>query len=245
MNRNVYDDAAFFEKYAGMERSRVGLAGAGEWETLKGMLPPLAGKRVLDLGCGYGWHCAYAALRGAAQVVGLDSSERMLEEARRRNGVPGIDYRLASIEETDFGECAFDVVLSSLALHYVADYEAVVQKVRRWLRPGGDFVFSAEHPVFTAQGPQQWHYDGNGRIDHFPVDRYFEEGARRAVFLGEEMTKYHRTLTTYVKALLQNGFALTGLVEPQPSGAMLRADPERKDELRRPMMLIVSARKAC
>lgn len=243
MSTNVYDDAAFFEKYAGMERSRKGLAGAGEWETLRDMLPPMAGRRVLDLGCGYGWHCAYATRQGAALVVGVDNSQRMLEEARRRNGLPGIDYRHASIEEADFEEGAFDVVVSSLALHYVADYEAVVRKVRCWLCPGGAFVFSAEHPVFTAQGSQQWHCDENGRIDHFPVDRYFEEGARRAVFLGEEMTKYHRTLTTYVQTLLQNGFALTGLVEPKPSEALLRADPAMADELRRPMMLIVSAKK--
>ena len=57
MLENRYDDDVFFEKYGEMSRSRLGLAGAGEWPTLQPMLPPFEGKRVLDLGCGYGWHC--------------------------------------------------------------------------------------------------------------------------------------------------------------------------------------------
>ena len=59
--RNYYDDHVFFEKYSQMSRSAQGLAGAGEWPTLRQMLPDFSGKTVLDLGCGYGWHCLYAA----------------------------------------------------------------------------------------------------------------------------------------------------------------------------------------
>ena len=60
------------------------------------------------------------------------------------------------------------------------------------------------------------------------------------------MVKYHKTLTTYVNGLLQNGFELLELVEPQPEPGLLEAYPEiMQDELRRPMMLIVSARKRC
>ena len=65
MKENKYDDPVFFEKYSHMARSEQGLAGAGEWDTLKRMLPALKGRRVLDLGCGYGWHCIYAAEHGA------------------------------------------------------------------------------------------------------------------------------------------------------------------------------------
>ena len=97
--------------------------------------------------------------------------------------------------------------------------------------------------MFTAQGPQDWQRDAGGVPLHWPVDRYFEQGPRDAVFLGEHMRKYHRTVTGYVQPLLARGFALEALVEPQPAREMLDAVPGMADELRRPMMLILKARK--
>ena len=243
MRENKYDDPVFFAKYAQMDRSRLGLKGAGEWQTLEPMLPDFAGRDVLDLGCGYGWHCAYAAEHGARSVLGLDISRKMLAVAREQHAAPVIEYRQAAMEDADFAEGSFDVVLSSLAFHYVADFGSLVRKTARWLRPGGDLVFSCEHPVFTAEGSQDWYRDENGNILHFPVDNYYIEGERQAVFLGERVTKYHRTLTSYVNALLSNGFALTGLAEPQPPQEMVDTIPDMADELRRPMMLILAAKK--
>ncbi|MBC5580797.1 class I SAM-dependent methyltransferase [Anaerofilum sp. BX8] len=241
MKENRYDDEVFFEKYSEMPRSKEGLAAAGEWDTLRQLLPDFTGKRVLDLGCGYGWHCVYAAQRGAASVVGVDLSQRMLEEARARTDSPRVRYLRAAMEDVEFPDGSFDVVLSSLALHYVGSFEAVVQKVNRFLKPGGSFVFSAEHPVFTACGPQDWLYDAEGKIVCFPVDNYYYEGRRTAHFLGEEVVKYHRTLTTYLNGLLAGGFELKSVVEPQPPQRLLDTVPGMRDELRRPMMLIVSA----
>lgn len=243
MKENKYDDPVFFEKYAQMDRSRLGLQGAGEWKTLEPMLPDFAGRDVLDLGCGYGWHCAYAAEHGARSVLGLDISGKMLEVARGHHAASVIEYRRMAMEDADFADGSFDVVLSSLAFHYVADFGALVRKIVRWLRPGGDFVFSCEHPVFTAEGSQDWYRDEQGNILHFPVDNYYIEGRRQAVFLGERVTKYHRTLTSYVGALLSGGFTLTGLAEPQPPQEMIGTVPGMADELRRPMMLILSAKK--
>lgn len=113
------------------------------------------------------------------------------------------------------------------------------------LTDGGVFVFSVEHPVFTAYGNQDWCYDGQGKNIHWPVDNYFLEGKREAVFLGEKVTKYHRTLTTYINDLMSAGFSVVGLKEPQPTQDMLETIPGMQDELRRPMMLIVSVVKEC
>lgn len=146
MQQNKYDDPAFFESYSRMPRSQEGLSAAGEWPVLRALLPDLSGKRVLDLGCGYGWHCRYAAEQGALQVTGVDLSARMLEKARSYEGYPQIRYLQQSIESVDFPPEAFDIVLSSLALHYVAGYEALCQKVFGFLSPGGVFIFSTEHP---------------------------------------------------------------------------------------------------
>ena len=242
MVKSPYDNEKFFDKYGQMDRSRLGLAGAGEWETLERLLPDFSGKRVLDLGCGYGWHCIYAAEHGAAAVTGVDLSERMLAVAREKTSDSRVSYLCMDMAEIDFPPESFDVVFSSLAIHYLPSFSDFLERVRRCLAPGGDFVFSVEHPIFTAAGPQDWYYAPDGRPLHFPVDRYFEEGRRIARFLGEEVVKYHRTLTTYLDSLLTGGFQLVRVVEPQPPERMLD-QPGMRDELRRPMMLLVSARK--
>lgn len=82
---NAYDNEKFFEEYAKMARSKDGLCSAGEWHQLKPLFPPLGGKNVLDLGCGYGWHCKFAAEQGAMRVLGLDLSRKMIEAAKQRN----------------------------------------------------------------------------------------------------------------------------------------------------------------
>ena len=166
----------------------------------------------------------------------------MLDKARRINSAPPIEYRCAAMEDLQFADSSFDIVLSSLAFHYVRDFEPLVAHIARWVRPGGNFVFSVEHPVFTAYGTQDWVYDENGHILHFPVDNYYYEGEREAVFLGEKVIKYHRTLTTYLNTLLRSGFVLRQVIEPQPPANMLHLEG-MKDEMRRPMMLLVGAEK--
>lgn len=240
MKENKYDCESFFQKYAQMLRSQKGLQGAGEWSELQKLLPDFHGKSVLDLGCGYGWHCKYAAEQGAETVLGTDISEKMLQKAVQINSAPQIKYQCIAMEDLVFPGETFDVVLSSLAFHYIKDFEPLVQNIAGWLKPGGNFVFSVEHPVFTAEGSQDWYYDQDGKILHFPVDNYYYEGRREAVFLGEKVIKYHRTLTTYLNTLLQNGFSLEHVVEPQPPENMMDIDG-MKDEMRRPMMLLVSA----
>lgn len=242
MKENKYDDDIFFEKYSQMERSVKGLKGAGEWKTLEALLPDLRGKRVLDLGCGYGWHCIYAAEHGADSVVGVDISRKMLEVAGKKTSYANVEYICSPIEDLELEPGSFDVVLSSLAFHYIGDYEGVVEKVVSLLREDGYFLFSVEHPVFTAYGSQDWYYNEEGHILHFPVDNYYYEGRRNALFLGEEVVKYHRTLTTYLNTLLRKGLCIRRFVEPQPPEELLE-QPGMKDEMRRPMMLIVLVQK--
>src|SRR5690606_4813579 len=170
MKENKYDEASFFEQYGKMSRSQKGLEGAGEWHVLKEMLPDLVGKKVLDLGCGYGWHCRYAIEHGAVAAVGIDISERMLRKAKEINQVDGIEYKHIALEDVRFSPEIFDLVFSSLTFHYIEAYDVLVHNVYQWLKPGGRFVFSLEHPVFTAQGRQEWIYDQTGNKLHWPVD---------------------------------------------------------------------------
>lgn len=238
--RNAYDDPHFFAEYAKMPRSQGGLPEAGEWHQFKKLFPPLQGKDVLDLGCGYGWHCKFAAEQGARKVLGIDLSQRMLQEAQRRNGAGEIAYRLCGIEEYDYPEDTWDCVISNLALHYVEDLQGIFRKVHQTLRAGGTFLFNIEHPVFTAGVGQDWIYSPEGTPQYWAVDDYFFPGPRNTRFLGCQVLKQHHTLTQILMGLLNNGFGIQAVEEAQPSEDMLDL-PGMKEELRRPMMLLVKA----
>src|SRR5882757_3088478 len=109
MTQNIYDDEEFFEGYSRLGRSVEGLDGAPEWPALRALLPELRGLRVLDLGCGFGWFCRWAQRAGAAHILGIDVSEKMLARARAttpsascgtaRSGGTAITYTRADMEQ--------------------------------------------------------------------------------------------------------------------------------------------------
>ena len=241
MKQNKYDDPAFFASYSQMSRSIGGLDAAGEWPAFRALLPNLHDKKVLDLGCGFGWHCRYAREEQARSVVGVDISEKMIARARETTNDPAIEYRRLAIEDIDFPAEEFDVVISSLAFHYVERFDIVCRKVYHCLVPGGSFVFSVEHPIFTSLAAQDWYYGEHGERLHWPVDHYQDEGLRQARFLDNDVVKYHRTLATYVNTLIDSGFAITRLSEPQPTQELLNMHPDWQDETRRPMFLLIAA----
>ena len=150
MTQNIYDDEEFFRGYSRLPRSVKGLDGAPEWPNLRALLPDLHGRKVLDLGCGYGWFCRWARDNGAADILGIDVSEKMLARARATSADPAITYTRADMEQLDLPSASFDLVYSSLALHYVENLRGVMSQVYRSLVPGGRLVFSVEHPIFTA-----------------------------------------------------------------------------------------------
>ncbi|WP_375102739.1 class I SAM-dependent methyltransferase [Paenibacillus sp. RS8] len=242
MKQNKYDDTNFFSAYKQMPRSIGGLEAAGEWHVLKSLLPDLHNKSVLDLGCGFGWHCLYAREQQASSVIGVDISEKMLQEAREKTNDPAISYIQMPIEDIDFASEQFDVVISSLAFHYIESFEAICRKVHTYLKTGGSFIFSVEHPIFTSRNEQDWYVDDQGKRLHWPVDHYQSEGLRETTFLTENVIKYHRTISTYFNDLIEAGFAIKAVREPKPSDEM-KNDPWMKDEDRRPMFLIISAEK--
>ncbi len=225
-----------------MERSKGGLEAAGEWHQLKPLFPELKGKTVLDLGCGYGWHCKYAVQMGADQAVGIDGSRRMIDTAKEKNPDEKIQYKVCGIEEFDYPVSAYDFVISNLVLHYIEDLNEVYQNVYQTLKPGGTFLFNMEHPVFTAGIRQDWIYGEDKTPLYWPVDRYYEPGQRETWFLGEKVVKQHHTLTQILNGLLQTGFQIEAVEEAGPPEHMMDL-PGMKDELRRPMMLLVKAKK--
>lgn len=244
MKQNKYDEAGFFKKYSQMHRSIYGLDAAGEWTAFRALLPELCDKKMLDLGCGFGWHCRYAREQQAKSVVGIDLSENMLERARGMTNDPHIEYQCLALEDIDFAEGEFDVVISSLVLHYIESFDLICRKVYHCLVSGGAFVFSVEHPMFTALAAQDWYYSSQGQKLHWPVDNYHNEGLRQARFLENDVIKYHRTIATHINTVIESGFRISKLSEVEPTQAMLDKNPAWREELRRPMFLLIAADKS-
>ncbi|MBM3944013.1 MAG: class I SAM-dependent methyltransferase [SAR202 cluster bacterium] len=242
--QNIYDDPEFFAGYSTLERFGEGWEKAGERAEFLGLLPDVKGLRVLDLGCGAGQLSRYLAEQGAASVVGVDLSEKMLELARAKWAHPRVTYQRDALETASFPNGSFDLVVSSLAFHYVEDYVGLVRRIAGWLRPGGALVFSTEHPVFTARLPGDgWVSGGEGGGRRWAIDRYADEGPRQENWFVRGVRKAHRTFATLVNGLLDAGLAIERVVEPVASEQWLRDHPDWPDEWRRPTFLLVRARK--
>jgi SAM-dependent methyltransferase len=236
--QNIYDDPVFFAGYKDLRQNDTGLNGALEVPALRRLLPDLHGKLVLDLGCGFGDFARYARDSGAASVMAVDVSASMLDEARRLTHDSGIAYLHCAIEDYVPEQNSFDLVVSSMALHYIADYRSVVLHTFSALRSGGRFIFSVEHPVCTAN-PVGWVPDERGQEKYWPLDRYQEEGERSTQWFVHGVLKYHRTIAAYVDTLLAAGFRLEYLDEPQPTTEAMETRPELQLHCRRPPVLLL------
>jgi SAM-dependent methyltransferase len=240
MTQNIYDDEEFFAGYSRLRRSVEGLDGAPEWPALRALMPALRGCNVLDLGCGFGWFCRWAREQGAAHVVGVDVSERMLARGRAMTADPAIIFSRADMEQLELPVAEFDLTYSSLALHYVENLQGLLAQVHRSLVPGGSLVFSVEHPIFSATTWSQWLLDAAGRKT-WPIDGYLDEGPRSTDWLAKGVIKQHRTLATYVNMLIGIGFVISHIEEWGPTEEQIAMEPSWADERQRPPFLLVAA----
>jgi SAM-dependent methyltransferase len=241
VRQNLYDDPRFFTEYARMRGETRGLHELLVLPCLPDLLPDLTGKRVLDLGCGDGWFCRYAADAGAASVIGADPSVRMLTQARDRTNDARIRYVNAFAEDAAFDAGSVDVVVSILALHYVAELDPVLAAVAGWLEPGGTFVEIVEHPIYTSQLERSGWITELGRHAAWPVSDYFDEGARISTWFIDGVVRYHRSVSETVNAVRRAGLTIDHLAEPQPSRRAVATTPDAADELIRPALLAVRA----
>jgi SAM-dependent methyltransferase len=241
VRQNLYDDPRFFAEYERMRGQARGLHELSIVPCLPDLLPGLAGARVLDLGCGDGWFCRYAVDAGAASVTGVDPSMRMLELARERTDSERISYLNAFVEDVAFPDASADVVVSILALHYVAEVDPILAAAARWLDHGGTFVEIVEHPIFTSQRERSGWIGENGRHAAWPVSDYFDEGPRVTRWFVDGVVRYHRSLATTLNAVRTAGLTIDRVVEPRPSPAAVEGHAEAADELVRPALLGIRA----
>ncbi len=142
LSQNIYDNPDFFDGYKKLRENPDSANILEEKPALFSLAPDLAGKAVLDLGCGYGENCAEFKRLGASRVVGIDISERMLEVSKKEN--TGIEFIRADMSNLSCIDGRFDVVFSSLAVHYIKDFNSFIAGVYGLLVDGGIFMFSQE-----------------------------------------------------------------------------------------------------
>jgi SAM-dependent methyltransferase len=175
----------------------------------------VSGLRVLDAGCGTGLHAEELVRRGAA-VTGIDLSKDMLAVARERLG-PDVPLHQADLTQPlVFEDNSFELVLSSLVMHYMQDWVPPLREFRRVLVPGGRLVFSTHHP-FTDMRI-------SGNSDYLGTYTYTEDWVR-----GERtmrMRFWHRPLRAMFAAFDAAGFTVDTVDEPDPQPEMAESAPE-------------------
>ena len=243
--QNIYDNETFFGEYRKLREREVNANNLFELPTLFSLLPDLEGKKVLDLGCGSGERCIDYLKKGAASVTGVDISEKMLAVAEAENNDPRITYLKMPMEEICSIDDEFDVVISSLAFHYVEDFGGVVANVYRLLRDGGIFLFSQEHPLATCYSGKgdRWTRDESGKKLYANIADYCVERRNDSTWFVEGVQRYHRMFSTIVNTLCDAGFRILKMAEPYPTEELVKKYPEYYDLYHKPDFLFVKAAK--
>lgn len=225
----LHDYDGFAGRYAERSEDNV-FNGAYERPAIRALLPAVRGLRVLDAGCAAGSHSAWLAERGA-DVDGIDVSAQMIALARARAGARA-RFHVADLEQRlPFDDGAFDLVLSSLALHYVRDLAPTIAEFARVLRRGGTLVFSTHSPLLAGA-------DGDYAATRLVEDAFTGYGPEPV-----RVRWYHRPFSAIVTPLLRAGFELEDVVEPAPDETIRARDPRAYETLvHRPPFLFVRAR---
>ena len=242
--QNIYDNDEFFEGYKKIRNNPNSYNNAVEKPALFSLLPDLSSKSVLDLGCGYGENCMEFIRLGAEHVVGVDLSEKMLKVAKTENKEKGIDYICMGMENISVLNEKFDLIVSSLAIHYIEDFDKLVEDVHSLLNEGGYFIFSQEHPLTSAHKTgDYWTKDEDGKCLHYNFSHYGEQGIREHDWIVKGVIKYHRTFSTIFNTLISKGFKLETVLEPLPDLSLLEEFPNLEKSYHKPDFLLIKARK--
>ena len=206
------------------------------------LMGDVKGKTLLDAGCGEGYLSRYYAKRGAT-TTGVDISPRLIERAEAlTDSSLGVTYEVGDIcnlEQVD--DAQFDQILCNLVLLNVPCLTEALSEFQRVLRSGGILVFSIVHPAFNFYGPGSWEMGeknpSTGRREglFFRVDKYTDEKECRRYWRTREGEKfpepfsfYHRTISTYIRAILDAGLRIVAVEEPLPSDESEFFDRERR-----------------
>lgn len=196
-------------------------------------VPGLKGKKVLSLGCGPGEDAAKLKERGAVHSTGIDVSKGLIKLAKKNH--PECEFFVMDMEKLKFDDKSFDFIFSSLALHYLPNWDEVMKQAFRVLKPGGTFLFSSSHPAVDAI---EWASRGEVKKLMLGVEsnRSVNQVKHHGAYLSEKeinisgdkfaVTFYHQSLGKIFKTILRTGFVVQGFWEPKPTKEFKTLDPQ-------------------
>lgn len=246
--QNIYDNKEFFDDYINMRNKDINANNLIEKPIFQSLLPSFKDKKILDLGCGFGDLCKFAENDGARKVVGIDISKNMIDKAKKINYGEKISYLNLPMEKINEINEKFDFVLSSLAFHYVENFNKLIKNIKNLLVPNGYLIFSQEHPVATAFIPPK-----NKKIDskidienkrYYLLSDYNNNGKRSIHWNIDGVVKYHRNFTTIINTLSENNFIIEKLVESYADEEVIKLEPKYKYQNDRPYFLFIKAKLA-
>ncbi len=225
--QNVYDNKDFFENFRSSRDREVNFNDCIETPILLAMLPDLHGKEILDIGCGMGQHAKQYADMGAASVLGIDISEKMLEYAQEHNGAENITYQRMAMEDIETVGRSFDLVTSSLVFDYIEDFAGLMRKISNLMKDDAEFVFSMSHPIVTAWDGAYDRYTRTetGERLYANLRNYCVEGKRKVDWVVNGYECYHRTVSSLINALIGAGFVIEECQEARISDEMRQQYP--------------------
>ena len=248
MKQNIYDNNNFFNQYEELrkENKNKNANDLIEIPNFRKLVPDVKNKSILDLGCGYGENDKYYKEQGAKYVLGTDISSKMLEFAEKNNKIDGIEFKKIAMEDISLINQKFDIIISSLAFHYIKDFNKLIEDCYKLLNDNGYLVFSQEHPITTCIK-----YTENVKKGHTIIDnKYFglfsdynRPGKRIKEWFGEEVIKYHRNFEEIINTLINKGFIIDKILEPIPSNEAIKNNPKYINQYDRPFFLFVRVKK--
>lgn len=233
--QNIYDNKIFFKGYQEMRNeNNLSANELIEIPQLFSLIGDVKGKKVLNLGCGAGGHDRKLIELGAESVLGIDLSENMIKEAIKDNTSNKIRYKVLSMSDIDSLNEKFDLVISSLAIHYVEDYDGLCKKVANILNDGGEFTFSIGHPMDSCTILDN--YDNDYIIINDKKYRllsdYNNEGKRFSNWFIDGVETYHRNISHLANGLINAGLTIIKMEESTASENAIKLKPkliEQKD----------------
>ena len=225
--QNIYDNKEFFDGYQSI-RNNLSANELIEIPQLFELIGNVENLSILDLGCGTGGHDRKLMNMGAKKVVGSDLSNNMINEAIKNNSSDNIEYKVMSMDDIDKLDEKFDMVVSSLAIHYVPDYDGLCKRVYNLLNDGGRFIFSCGHPMDSCAILND--YSENFVIindkKYFLISDYNNEGKRVSHWFVDGVETYHRNMSHLVNGLIDAGFKLEHMTESYASEEAIKLKPK-------------------